>query len=322
MAGKNQHHVWQLLQRGFADEEFGDHHLWVYRSGEKPKRTVTRKFGCERFFYGPQGSKADTNITEFEQSFQGVIQSARAAESKSVLDPNLIGPIIASLEARSYFFRQDSIRLGNILMGALEVHFRSRVKVKLLLKKYLEKNPEKIMESIGIREGSPELEGAIREYLDCKLPELVDKLLDDGGLDLSMLEEVKGSVGEIVRTAQIEALQSDLGRMERVNLHLHRKYIVQLSGDDRFILPDTGLCFLKKDGISPMTAKGDVVDEVLFPISDTVLIVGTKSDPITRSVRSTNRLLAVYSYQGFASRSEGEATFCLRGRIGKHAETI
>ena len=64
MAGKEHHHVWRMLQRGFGEKRGKDHHIWVYSKDEKPKQKGTGNFGVEKYFYGPEGSETDQKITD------------------------------------------------------------------------------------------------------------------------------------------------------------------------------------------------------------------------------------------------------------------
>jgi hypothetical protein len=125
MAGKHQHHIWQLLQRGFSQRSFGDDHIWVYEQNTSPRKTVTRLFGEEKFFYGKENSKADKNISDFENSVQGAIQDARAADNGTELDHEIFAAIISHLEMRSSFLRTSLSHIGERLIGALKKYLSS-----------------------------------------------------------------------------------------------------------------------------------------------------------------------------------------------------
>lgn len=77
MSGKKQHHIWQMIQRGFSWRERGDDHIWVYTKEAAPRQTVTRKYGQEKSFYGDENSIADINITNFENQTQELIRKRR-----------------------------------------------------------------------------------------------------------------------------------------------------------------------------------------------------------------------------------------------------
>ena len=59
MAGKEQHHVWRMLQRGFSFTDRGPDQIFVYSRNGPPQQTVTRNVGVEKFFYGDPNSPAD-----------------------------------------------------------------------------------------------------------------------------------------------------------------------------------------------------------------------------------------------------------------------
>ena len=125
MAGKEQHHVWRMLQRGFGEKRGKDHHIWVYRKGTKPSRKGTRNFGVDRFFYGPEGSETDKSITNFENSVQSSIQDARKLDDGAELSASFVAPLIAHLEVRSNFLRSELSNLTERMQAALTDHLSS-----------------------------------------------------------------------------------------------------------------------------------------------------------------------------------------------------
>ena len=144
MAGKQHHHVWRMLQRGFGEKKGKDHHIWVYRKGMKPSQRGTRNFGVDKFFYGPEGSETDESITKFENSVQGEIQDARTFDNGTELSAAFVAPLIAHLETRSNFLRQELSNLLERIQFVLGEHFSSTEKLKKMAKDYLKENPEQI----------------------------------------------------------------------------------------------------------------------------------------------------------------------------------
>ena len=113
MAGIKQHHVWQMLQRGFSwKKECNDNYIWVYRNGQPPEQTTTRLFGQEEYFYGPENSKADLCITQFENYIQNFVQKVRNFPDKTSLDANLSSKLILHLKMRSRFIRNEPARVA------------------------------------------------------------------------------------------------------------------------------------------------------------------------------------------------------------------
>ncbi|MFK7976879.1 MAG: hypothetical protein AB8C02_12130 [Halioglobus sp.] len=84
-------------------------------------------------------------------------------------------------------------------------------------------------------------------------------------------------------------------------------------------MPDTTLCFVKRQGAAPFADKGDEIERVILPISSDVAIVGSPEKKPRLPLKTINRLLAGYTFGAFVA-SEQNATFQgLTGRIGKYA---
>ncbi len=149
MAGNRQHHVWQLLQRGFGEKRGKDHHIWVYKKGIAPQQTVTRLFGFEKHFYGEEGSLADEVITDFENRMQSEVQEFRKLPHGSKLDSSTVASLIGHLETRSLFLRRDSsIRLQKAVDGWVDSS-KNVTKIRKAMIAYLEENPEEVDKFFG-----------------------------------------------------------------------------------------------------------------------------------------------------------------------------
>ena len=142
MAGNKQHHVWQMLQRGFGEKCGRDHHVWVYRKSEPPKRTATRLFGVEKHFYGPEGSEADAKITKYESYNQSALQDIRKLPHGTEVDPEFVSALIAHLEMRSAFLREEVATKLQKAVGGLVQGYKSPKKLRAMMLAHLEGNPE------------------------------------------------------------------------------------------------------------------------------------------------------------------------------------
>lgn len=324
MAGKNHHHVWQLLQRGFGEKLHGDHHIWVYEKGCKPRKTVTRKYGKEKYFYGPEGSVADTNITKFENSTQGSIQSWRNAETGSSIDPQTLAPIISHLEMRSMFLRGQMSNLSYKLLKTLNGYLASEKHAIKLFAAYTKNHPELIDEMLdeqGIF-GKEE-----RRIANIVAAGALPKATKAGAKEVSILvkaifEPFLEGIAEIAKKAHIQALETSFTEASRTDMHLSFEYSVRRLSIANLILPDTILAFLKKDGCSPISQKGDDIEQVIFPISSGVAIIGKKKGSADRTDAALNKILASCAYREFVARANHNNFIKLASRIGRNAQII
>jgi len=138
-----------MLQRGFGEKHGRDHHIWVYTNTKPPERTVTRLFGFEKHFYGPAGSAADEKITEYENESQSVIQDIRKLPNGSKVDPDFAATLIAHLEMRTEFLREDVSRKMQKGFSELVKQFKCPNSLRAAMTDYLKSNPEELEKLLG-----------------------------------------------------------------------------------------------------------------------------------------------------------------------------
>lgn len=323
MAGRRQHHVWQMLQRGFSQLEYNEHHVWVYRKGVEPKRTVTKKFGRENYFYGPEGSDADTNITEFENSVQGVIQEARSAKNGTVVNAEEIAPIVSHLEIRSSFLRLEISSLGKRILQTLEKYLSSPKHSQELLTAYYRNHPEVLEDALD----EAGFHGEMREMLVAMLEDNLPSAIKGASAELTSIASLIFSpliqgITETAKGAHKKSLEGSFTEIERTETHKKLQYTVCKAENGRFILPDTCLCFFKWKGCSPISQKGDVIESVVMPISTQVCIIGQAEGSIQRAPETINKALASCSFEAFLAEHMSDHCKKLSSRIGRNARLM
>jgi hypothetical protein len=90
MAGRDQHFIPQLLQRGFSARQLRKgHQVVVFRRGQQPFQTNTRNSFVEKDFYGPPSAAVvDTLITDEEARLGPFLLLARQHAVTQVIGPN------------------------------------------------------------------------------------------------------------------------------------------------------------------------------------------------------------------------------------------
>ncbi len=216
MAGRKHHHIWQHIQRGFSVSEFNDHHIWVYCKSGKIDRTVTRLHGQEKFFYGPENSAADTNLTNLEAQLAGFAAEARVARTGTLLDSQMAGVLVTSMEARSAFLRVEFSRL---LERTLE-HMRSHMNSPGVMAKYmqacLKREPDSLaaeLEKIGVDPGMHRALGQI--FHDVIPKELASRKSDISAILDKIFGPILERTAEASKDGQIKALEREFSGTER-----------------------------------------------------------------------------------------------------------
>ena len=94
MAGKRQHYVPRLLQRGFLhDHAEGAERTWLHRRGVNARLVGTRDVGVEDWFYSRTSpddqSTLDGLITDVEGDLSATVNGMRGTLPREVVDPSV-----------------------------------------------------------------------------------------------------------------------------------------------------------------------------------------------------------------------------------------
>lgn len=323
MAGRRQHHIWQFLQRGFSWREHGDDQIFVYRKGVAPKQTVTRKFGWIAEFYGPEGSAADANITEFEGQVQSFLQDVRRMDGGVRLDPNMVAPIVAHLEMRSSFLRHEMSRIAERVVDGLARHFQSKPKLRALLTSYVQGQPEQVRDLLSDSGVPEEFHHVCLELIDVKLPNLITATADDLASGFASLFGImRAKLAESAAKSHISSLENDFSETERAKGHAKLTYGVLRRERGSFVLPDTSLAIFKTSGLSPVSQKSDKIEAVLMPISTEVAVIGSSMGEFSRDNSTLRRALSSCSFEAFLAPTQSNELEKLADRIGKNASLV
>jgi hypothetical protein len=320
VAGRRHHHVWQMLQRGFSSQANGDHHVWVYRNGKAPEKTVTRKFGRITDFYG---SEADANITDFENSIQGFIQECRLMKHGDVVDPSLSSSLISHLEMRSLFLRDELSRLSDRVAQTIKQILSSRNDLSILMTSYLRSHPEILYKELERAGFSEEIRSIALDLAIENLPNFIANGANSMVLgSRQIVGTICASMANIAKSAHNKSLEGDFSELERTKHHLSMKFSILKVKDGSLILPDTTLAFLKENGCAPISKKYDKISTVIIPISSHVAIVGNNDGSPVRDLKTIRRVLASCAYEAFLSKEYCVELNNLSKRIGRNAKLV
>lgn len=323
MAGKEHHHVWRMLQRGFGEKRGKDHHIWVYRKGLKPSQKGTGNFGVDRFFYGPEGSETDRRITELENTLQSDIQRTRKLDAGTKLDAEFVAPLIVLLEIRSNFLRSELSNLTGRMLMELGKHFSSAEKVRAMMKDYLRKNP-KTVDALLTKSLVPANQ---RDYASKLFEVYIDNLPPDATSDLfsekiADIVQMAQLVPESIKEAHNKSILSIESNSPRIKALEEFTFTVYRPRRGQLILPDTCIAFAGPKNASPFSQPKDKMRTVIIPISAEVAIIGQRGEIMPMELKSINRLLAGCAFDAFISKDCDPKLDALVGRIGKFSKLI
>lgn len=321
MAGKNQHHVWQFVQRGFGSKEFGKHHIWVYRKDAVPKKTVTEKYGSEDYFYSlEENNAADENITEFENSIHERLREIRSLPHGASVSPDFMAVLISHLEMRSLFIRDEMSNVSQRIVKSITSVFSSKNRLKVLMAAYLEGNPRQLAEKISELNLSDVDKQLATQFAIFKLPELISENTENLARDT--FAPLLSGVAEMVKAAHIKSLSEDFTQVERANLYRSFVFRVVRKNSGPIILPDTGLAFFLPNRVTPLSYKRDRVTDVIVPVNSDAYIHGFKGVQNNRDRKTVLRALASCSYRSFVGIDDSVEFKDLSARIGANAKLI
>jgi hypothetical protein len=323
VAGKDQHHIWRMLQRGFSFTDKGPDQIWVYSKASEPRQWVTKKFGQDEYFYGQPDVGADKNITDYENSVQGFIQEARLTETGYQIDRETCAALLSHLEMRSQFIRDEMSRMGERAVQFLRNQLSSKSNFPRLVGAYLRKHPEVLESQLKEAGIDSSLWPAISGLVAQGIPNEVENTrLEIRTLFAGLFDSVVDSLVDIAKKSHNESMMSDFTEIERTNMHRRLDYFVYRTSSRELILPDTCVAFFMEGGCRPVSSRSDRIEGVVIPISADAAIVGKSTTHFNRDVSTIKRALASCAYKEFLSPLNNPELRNLSSRISKNAKLI
>lgn len=305
MAGKRQHYIPRLLQRGFLDlSSEGAQQTWLHRRGVIPRRVSIRHIGVEDWFYSRKSQNfsptLDDVISDIEQDLAPSLRNFRSSTPGSSCDPHEAAYAVVHLAFRTAHLRQIMSTSMSQLFSEAESLFL---------------DPTRLSEMIGltgrapaspvtkaIRESASELEhlgipATFSERLIAyEIREVGAKLVEQAVATLDpIFPNLFDSLADRIREAHNSIVATSPESNGWVSALTEFKWTIE-SGED-LILPDTVALACEKDGqLLPLlfTSAKDV-EAVVMPISTDRMLVARKSDRTLIDVNHFNKEAAANS---------------------------
>ncbi|RKF17690.1 hypothetical protein D6851_15630 [Altericroceibacterium spongiae] len=283
MAGRRQHYLPLLLQRGFLDKESGEaERSWLHRKGGPPRLVGIRDVGVGEYFYSrpvPGEVTLDDMITDLEGDLSKVIDGYRAIAFGKCVDAWDAARTVHHLITRTAHIRS--------LLDQASTRFFEEIEALL-------DAPDKLAAIMGLgsTELSPLVIDKIRESAGMLLPFGVPEALSERLFTFYLREKAPGHLAEasVPMRKELQSIQPEIAGMVREThdkiLSLdpaEHRWIERLAAfewhvaeAEQLILPD---CVgLASDGAGPLVplllCDGESAASVALPVASNRMLVG------------------------------------------------
>lgn len=325
MAGRKHHHVPQLLQKGFSTKIGKAFRTTVFEKSGNHFTTSTANYGAQRDFYAiGDDFTTDDEITKFEDKNTAFLQSLQ----KGIIQPDdhtqQIASIIAHLEVRTLFLREELKFIASELFDFLEESFCNPKTLSKILKTYLENNPKILETELHQHTGQTDSAKGLIEFVKPLMGQLIDEQSKPMALELSAaIKPMLPQLINKIKVSHLKVLRNNASPVQRAkNYHNLRFRLIEFN-DEQIILPDTMVIFTHGNKVSPILDNSEKLETVYFPLSSHRVLIGTDYRAnSTESARQLNRMLASCSFERFIAKKNEPTIVALTHRIGNNASLL
>lgn len=337
MAGRNQHHIPQFLQRGFAVVGSNGHRIWRFDRERLPTRPRSiRSTASEDWFYSDDpvdGSRTlDDEITDEERPIFALLSSLPSLGAGAFIDASEAATLVTHLAPRTAHFRQTIEKgMRQLVVGASEL-FTSEEKLTALLG--LDKNepnevfrshisetlksneaiaslglPDRVIERIAFYLAKEQFETTLGETMPA-FRQLFHKWADEAET--------------IARRGHNKALAKRDGPNARYDYLASLHWRIVAADKEGAILPDCVAIAVAYDGSTAplMLADWDETAAVLMPISSESLLQGIRAGREVPPTFSFNSEAARASHRFFLAASNQPAISALQPLVDERASRL
>lgn len=319
MAGRNQHHIPQFLQRGFAVPGSNELQIWRFERERLPTRPRSiRSTASEDWFYSDapvDGARVlDDEITDEERPIFALLSSLRDLERGSAVVASEAATLVNHLAPRTAHLRQ-TIEHGmrQLITGATELFtseealsallgldqaepnevFRTRVAEELRSNAAIQHLglPHRVVERMAFHVAKEQFEATVGETIPAFR---------------RLFHQWSETAGTIARTGHNKALAKRDGPNARFAFLTTLKWQIVGSTPEGAILPDCVAIAIAQDGSSAplMLADLDAAAAVLMPLNSAVLLQGIRAGHSVPESLAFNVEAARASHRFFLASSD------------------
>lgn len=337
MAGRKQHHIPQVLIRGFGRNEGGKSTLvWVYSATRGKYRSATEGVGSQRDFYSapPTPDRTETlddRITRHEwEHLTPLIEAFRKLGPGSDVEPRAAAEAVAHLSIRASHVRESfSSAFGEMVHGLGSVFLDPAQVVRLL--KVHENPPGRTVRKM-IDEAWVENRAALarkgfnkdvfqRTMLRQLRATAEGALAEHTPLVATLLDMMRGRALEMTREGHRRALAMSLVPAPRVETLAALLWTVQAGPASGCILPDCVATATLDDGdcLPLVFADSDRIGSVALPLSHDRVLVGSRRGPVAPTTQERAQSAAA-SWDYFIAREDDPANDSALPHVGRRIQ--
>lgn len=321
MAGRKHHHVPQLLQRRFGLQGAKSTKIVVFSRSKEPFVTNTANYGAERDFYS-NGSDffVDELITDFEGDIQSFVMRLVEGDASALDDKETVAALIAHLEMRSMFLRNQLLEISGMMGDLFERIFCNRENLVKALHNQIKEDPTILRDGLVKLLGRDAPIAVLEELI---LPQMKPIITQQSAILVEafaeMLINMRAALRSAVKPAQLRALNRHPSDVARSSFYSSFNFRIQRAPLGSFILPDTMVAFCSKKRVTPFAQKGDDLVELFLPLASGVMLVGAAKSGRVRQISELNSMLASTSFGSFIGLEDKAEFRNLVKKIGRNA---
>jgi hypothetical protein len=334
MAGRNQHHIPQFLQRGFGVRRSGKpKEIWKYRKGIAPEPSEIKHTAAEHCFYSSlsdDGTKTlDDQITDIETSISRKVNALRRTPVGSVVDSTLAAEVLIHLAPRTSHLRSVFAHgVTGLIEGVREV-FTDKANLAALLGLDADQPSARFQRHIADHFGADSLFAqlglppVVLEQVAFQLVKENFSVLVEEQIPLmkAVLETMALTAPKMARDGHNKALTKMVVEGSKRDDLLAYRWTVEAAPPEGAVLPDCVAIALLEGGIPRpfIGSSSEEVRAILVPLSTDVLLVGTKEGAPLLALDTLNAAAAACSHEFFLAATDAHSA--LTGEIGRVATT-
>lgn len=288
LAGKRQHYVPRLLQRGFLDGPAGGaERTWLHRPGEAPRLVGIKDVGVEDWFYSRRPADGtptlDDSITDHERDLSRNVNALRSATPGAAVDAAVAAETVVHLVLRAAHLRRLATSGITTATDELVSLITSAGRLGAMLGVTGPAMSQNVIDAIGehaselIPTGIPR---ALSErMMTFMVREMGDQVVEQAAATLGpMLSAALGDYASRIRETHNEVLEKPLDENGWVAALQELAWSVEAATD--LILPDAvALSRAQGATFEPLLfTTAAEADAVLMPISHGRMLVGRRGD--------------------------------------------
>lgn len=336
MAGKRQHYVPRLLQRGFLEDPTDPgERTWLHRRDADPKRVGIRHVGVEDWFYSRRPVEGEVTlddvITALEQDLQKDVYALRTSSPGTIVSNTDAAPLVTHLATRTAYIRSTMTQLLGWFVDEAETQMGSKAGLRKIMGLDAPHAPEVLRRAVKDAMAELPLEQAgmppalFERLMLFMARERGDEWLEAGS-DLlpRLLAELSQASHDKFRDAHNRALATPPDQTGWTDVLL--KFSWRIEGADRAILPDcVALVREQADELVPfLLSSGAEAQAIILPLAPDRLLVGRRDGTAPMDLTSFNRDASAASENFFisAARADPALTASIGSRPGQAVREV